>query len=107
MLTPLLTVEHAPLLFGRDTSPGLVAFDLAEGGRAIRLYRRSGGATVTEIVPFSPFFLLADGDLVKDAEGLMAVEPLAGPGDLRWRAGLPSSGDALAPRARRPDRTGP
>src|SRR2546426_409093 len=41
MLTPLLTIEHAPLLFGRDTTPGLVAFDLAEGGRAIRLYRRS------------------------------------------------------------------
>src|SRR4029450_9106138 len=51
MLTPLLTIEHAPLLFGRDTTPGLVAFDLAEGGRAIRLYRRSGTATVTEVVP--------------------------------------------------------
>ena len=102
----MLTIEHAPLLFGRDSSPGLVAFDLAEGGRAIRLYRRSGGATVTEIVPFSPFFLLADGDLVKDAEGLMAVEPLAGPGDLRWRASFASWADALGARDRCRDRSG-
>jgi DNA polymerase I len=102
----VLTIEHTPLLFGRDSSPGLIAFDLAEGGRAIRLYRRSGGATLTEIVPFSPFVLLADGDLVKDAGGLIAVEPLAGPGDLRWRASFGSWGDALGARDRCRDRSG-
>jgi hypothetical protein len=77
-------IEHAPLLFGRDTTPALVAFDLAEGGRAIRLYRRSGAATATELVPFSPVLLLADRELVKDAPGLLAVEALEGPGALRW-----------------------
>ena len=102
----MLTIEHAPLLFGRDTSPGLIAFDLAEGGRAIRLYRRSGRATLTEIVPFSPFVILADGDLVKDAGGLVAVEPLAGPGDLRWRASFGSWTDALGARDRCRDRSG-
>ena len=66
-------IEHAPLLFGRDSMPGLVAFDLAEGGRAIRLYRRSSVGTVTELVPFSPFMLLADRELVKDAPGLQEV----------------------------------
>ena len=95
MLTPLLTIEHAPLLFGRDTTPGLVAFDLAEGGLAIRLYRRSGATTVPEIVPFSPFMLLADRELVKDAPGLLAVEALEGPGALRWRARFGSWTDAL------------
>jgi len=102
----VLTIEHAPLLFGRDSSPGLVAFDLAEGGRAIRLYRRSGGATVTEIAPFSPFILLADRDLVKDAGGLLTVEPLEGAGDLRWRALFGSWADALGARDRCRDRSG-
>jgi DNA polymerase elongation subunit (family B) len=102
----VLTIEHAPLLFGRDSSPALVAFDLADGGRAMRLYRRSGGATVTEVVPFSPFLLLADRELVKDAEGLVAVESLDGPGELRWRARFGSWFAALTARDRCRDRTG-
>ncbi|PYN78988.1 MAG: DNA polymerase II [Candidatus Rokuibacteriota bacterium] len=102
----MLTIEHAPLLFGRDASPGLVAFDLADGGRAMRLYRRSGDATVTELAPFSPFLLLADRDLVKDAGGLLAVVPLEGPGQLRWRALFASWADALGARDRCRDRSG-
>src|SRR2546427_10274978 len=64
----------------------------------MRLYRRSGDATVTELAPFSPFLLLADRDLVKDAGGLLAVAPLEGPGHLCWRALFASWGHA--PRAR-------
>ena len=102
----MLTIEHAPLLFGRDPSPALVAFDLAEGGRAIRLYRRSGGTTVTETAPFSPFLLLADRDLVKDGPGVVAIDPLEGPGALRWLARFRSWGDALGARDRCRDQSG-
>src|SRR2546427_8724390 len=102
MLTPVLTIEHAPLLFGRDPSPGLVAFDLAEGGRAIRLYRRSGAGTVTETAPFSPFLLLADPDLVKGAPGLLDVAVLEGAGARPWRGRLGGGGGARAARQRRP-----
>jgi hypothetical protein len=99
-------IEHAPLLFGRDGTPGLVAFDLAEGGRAIRLYRRSSAGTVTELAPFSPFMLLADRELVKDAPGLLAVEALEGSGALRWRARFGSWADALTARDRCRDLSG-
>jgi len=102
----VLTIEHAPLLFGRDPSPGLVAFDLAEGGRAIRLYRRSGAGTVTETAPFSPFLLLADRELVKGAPGLLDVDALEGPGALRWRARFGSWADALGARDRCRDQSG-
>src|SRR4030095_11907789 len=93
-------IEHAPLVSGGATPPPLVALELAEGGRAIRLYRRSGAATVTELVPFSPVLLLADRELVKDAPGLLAVEALEGPGALRWRARFGSWSDALGARDR-------
>jgi len=102
----VLTLEHVPLLFGRDASPALVAFDLADGGRAIRLYRRVGGRTVTEIAPFSPFLLLAERDLLKDAPGLLAVDELDGPGALRWRARFASWADALGARDRCRDHSG-
>jgi len=102
----VLTIEHASLLFGRDPSPGLVAFDLAEGGRAIRLYRRSGAGTLTETAPFSPFLLLADPDLVKGAPGLLDVDALEGPGALRWRARFGSWADALGARDRCRDQSG-
>jgi len=102
----VLTIEHASLLFGRDPSPGLVAFDLAEGGRAIRLYRRSGAGTLTETAPFSPFLLLADPDLVKGAPGLLEVDALEGPGALRWRARFGSWADALGARDRCRDQSG-
>ena len=102
----MLTLEHAPLIFGRDPSPGLVAFDLADGGRSIRLYRRAGPATVTETVPFAPFMLLADRELVKNAPGLLAVDALKGSGALRWRARFGSWADAFTARDRCRDQSG-
>ena len=102
----MLTIEHAPLLFGRDSHPGLIAYDLADAGRAVRLYRRVGEATITETAPLSPFMLLADRELVKDAAGLVAVEPLEGPGDLRWRARFASWSDAVGARDRCRDLSG-
>jgi DNA polymerase, archaea type len=42
--------------------------------------------------------LLADPGLLADAPGLLAVEPLAGPGELRWRARFAAWADALGAR---------
>src|SRR3989449_385315 len=50
--------------------------------------------------------LLADRELVKDAAGLVAVEPLEGPGDLRWRARFASWSDAVGARDRCRDLSG-
>src|SRR5512134_2991571 len=91
-------MASAPLLFGADPTPGLLAFALADGGRGIRVWRREAGATVSEVVPFTPFLLLADPALIAEAHGVRAVEPLAGAGPLRWRAHCASWSDALAAR---------
>src|SRR5712691_9590583 len=96
----VLTLEHAPLLFGRDPTPGLLAFDLAEGGSAIRLYRRLQGAVLMETVPFSPFLLLSNVTLVESTAGLEALEPLEGSGAFRWLAHYRSWADALGGRDR-------
>ncbi|HXE00025.1 MAG TPA: 3'-5' exonuclease, partial [Candidatus Acidoferrum sp.] len=53
---------------------------------------------MSEVVPFTPFLLLADPALVGDAAGLLAIDPLEGAGALRWRARFASWSDALAAR---------
>jgi DNA polymerase I len=72
----------------------------------MRLWRREGARTVSEVVPFAPFLLLADPALVADAAGVQAIEPLAGAGALRWRAWLASWPEALAARDRCRERSG-
>jgi len=90
--------DQASPLFGADPAPGLVAFALAGDGRGIRVWRREGDRTESEVVPFAPFLLLADPALVADAPGLLEIEPLAGSGALRWRARFGAWSDALGAR---------
>jgi DNA polymerase I len=71
-----------------------------EGGSAIRLYRHAAGAVLTETAPFRPFLLLGDRALVDSTAGLLALEPLAGPGAFRWLAQYRSWADALGARDR-------
>ena len=66
----------------------------------MRLWRRDSECTTSEVVPFAPFLVLADPALVADTAGLLAVEPLAGAGALRWRARFASWPEALAARDR-------
>jgi DNA polymerase elongation subunit (family B) len=96
----VLTIEHAPLLFGTDPSPGLLAYDLADDGRAIRLYRRAGALTRAETVAFQPFILVATPDVLGGCAGLTGVATLAGAGTLRTLARFASWSDALAARDR-------
>ncbi len=75
-----------------------MACHLAAGGAAVRVWRRLGGTISGEVEPFSPFLLLAEPDLVHDASGLVAVEPLAGPGALNHLARFRTWRDALGAR---------
>jgi DNA polymerase I len=49
-------------------------------------------------VAFTPFLLLADAALLRDAAGLLGLDELNGPGELRWRARFGSWAEALAAR---------
>jgi DNA polymerase, archaea type len=64
----------------------------------MRVWRRDGASTVSEVVPFVPVLLLADTGFVAGAAGLIDIETLAGSGALRWRARFASWPDALAAR---------
>jgi DNA polymerase I len=72
----------------------------------MRVYRRRGAATIAEDAPFTPFLLLADAALVDGTPGLIALEPLHGPGDLRWLARFRAWADARQARDRCERRAG-
>jgi len=68
------------LLFGADSTPGIVAIELGDTG-TVRVYRREkDGSTTVEIEPFHPF-VWADADAAD--LGMENAEKLAG--DLRYR----------------------
>ena len=90
--------DQAPLLFGADPTPRLLAFGLTEDGRGIRVWQRLGETAVATVEPFVPFVLLADPALVTDAAGLLGIDPLQGSGALRWRARFDSWPHALGAR---------
>ena len=62
------------------------------------MWRRDGERLPVDVVPFTPFLLLADPALVTAASGLLDVRPLAGAGELRWLARFGSWGEALGAR---------
>jgi DNA polymerase I len=85
-----------PLLFGRDASPGLLAFDSTE--TAVHIYTRHGGAVTVSSERFRPFLLLAHPDLLQDFKGDVELTPLDGEGVFRWIAECPSWALALQVR---------
>ena len=85
-----------PLLFGRDPSPGLLAFEPLE--RSVRIHARRGGRVIVEEVPFRPFLLLTAPDLLQGLASPVEISPLAGDGAFRWLASVDSWADALAAR---------
>jgi DNA polymerase elongation subunit (family B) len=72
----------------------------------MRVWRRHGDATSSAVIPFAPFLRLADPALVTGAPGLLAVEPLAGGGALRWRARFGTWSEALGARDLSRERSG-
>ncbi len=86
-------------LFGHDSTPRLVAFEL-EGNDRIRVFARTeDGRTVSAPRPFRPFVLLASTDLLTGWTGGSDVEALAGDGFYRFLALFHGWSDALKARA--------
>ncbi|HZA54687.1 MAG TPA: hypothetical protein VE616_10585, partial [Candidatus Udaeobacter sp.] len=48
--------QQNEILFGHDSTPGLIALEVA--GTQVKLFRRVEGKTESEILPFRPFMLL-------------------------------------------------
>lgn len=68
------------VLFGYDSTPGLVAFE-REGEAAIRIFSRQGERTESSLVQgFTPFLLLADPELLKTWSGTYDLDKLGGEG---------------------------
>lgn len=102
----MLGLERPPLLFGWDSTPGLVAFEPGAAGSAIRVYRRTGDTVLSEHVPFAPFLLVADRSLVRKDSTLVEEVALDGAGELRWLLRFASWPAALAARDRCRDASG-
>ena len=68
----LLTLDRAPLLFGRDPTPGILACHLVARGDAMRVWRRRDGNLTAADVAFSPFLLAVDRELIGDPARLVA-----------------------------------
>ena len=66
----------------------------------MRVYRRVEERVVVEREPFTPLLLLVDPAMVRDADGLLAVDRLGGRGALAWIARFASWPHALAARER-------
>jgi len=68
------------VLFGYDSTPGLVGFE-REGEAAIRVFSRHGERTESSVSQgLTPFLLLADPALLKGWSGAYELETLAGEG---------------------------
>ena len=71
--------ENNQVLFGHDSTPGLIACEI-EGGDNVRLYLRVDGETRSELVPFVPLLILEGDDGLKGWTGEAKVEELTGSG---------------------------
>ena len=80
-----LPFHHNEVLFGHDSTPALLAFEI-EGLDKIRIFYRRGDQTLTETAPFRPFLLLEDGAWLKDWRGEAELESLAGAGGFKCLA---------------------
>ncbi len=85
-----------PLLFGRDATGGLLAFEPADS--AVRIYARRDGRVAVSEEAFRPFLLVADPELLRGFKGDVELTPLDGHGAYRWIADCPSWTQALKAR---------
>jgi DNA polymerase elongation subunit (family B) len=72
-----LPFHRNEVLFGHDTTPALIAFEI-EGLDRIRIFYRQGNHAVSESVSFRPFLLLEGEEWLEGWKGEVEVEPLEG-----------------------------
>jgi DNA polymerase elongation subunit (family B) len=93
---PTSTIEHNPLLFGRDERTGIIAVESV--GHFIRLFFRTAGRVHFHDEPFQPFILVNDPALVSGCPVASAVRRLAGDDFFRCQLLFDSWNDCLAAR---------
>ena len=69
--------DTADLLYGDDTTPGIVAVEQL-GANRVRLYQRASNGVVTEDAPFRPWLLAEQSEPWLRARGTPTVETLVG-----------------------------
>ncbi|MBN1268170.1 MAG: DNA polymerase II [Kiritimatiellae bacterium] len=96
------------LIFGHDDTPGIIDAEHVAGknGDEIVLFRRHGGKTVREHVPFTPCLWLARPDLLGDDPAVTEMRPLKGRGALKHLAFFKGWKDLDAAVRRLKDSTG-
>lgn len=93
-------------LFGHDSTPRLLAFELEGDDRICVFSRTEDGRTASETRPFRPFALVASTDLLAGWAGGYDVEELQGDGLYRFVVLFHGWGDALRARAHLQKATG-
>src|SRR5918997_1406469 len=88
LLTGAFVRDTTDLLYGDDTTPGIVAVEQL-GANRVRLYRRAGNGVVTEDAPFRPWLLAEQSEPWQRARGAPMVETLSGPHPLRYLVEFP------------------
>jgi DNA polymerase, archaea type len=72
-----LPFHQNQILFGHDSTPGLIAFEV-EGLDRMKIFRRENNQTVSESVVFRPFLLLEGERWLKGWGGEAVIEQFAG-----------------------------
>src|SRR5688572_18831551 len=80
--------DTADLLYGDDTTPGIVAVEQL-GANRVRLYQRFSSSVVTEDAPFRPWLLAEQSEPWQRARGAPTVETLAGDHPLAYLVEFP------------------
>jgi len=87
--TLLPIFQKNEMLFGHDGTPAIVAVEIT-AGRAVQISAHDGERVFSEPLPFQPFMLLAEEDVLAGWQGEAQIETLAGGGAFRCRANFPT-----------------
>ncbi|MFZ4858535.1 MAG: DNA polymerase domain-containing protein [Desulfuromonadaceae bacterium] len=101
---PTSSIEHNPLLFGRDQRSGIVAIEPV--GHFIRLFFRAEGRVHFHDEPFQPFILVNDPGILSGCRVPCAVRQLTGEDFFRCQLLFDSWNDCLAARVFLVEKTG-
>ena len=99
-MMPAAPIFHAnPVLFGHDSTPRLLAFEV-DGDNRVRVFSRGEeGRLVASLREFQPFLLLSSTDLLTGWSGGFEVESLHGEGLYQFLVLFHGWNDALKARA--------
>ncbi len=80
-----MTLYSNTALFGQDSTPRLIAFEIA-GQDQVRVFFKKNGHVRSSLSAFTPFLLLADTGLLTNFPGDAEIEALQGEGFFRYLA---------------------